>query len=426
MALLPVASAQVEALDPPTVLPTAFHPSIGLPEQSVGYVQCPLFGVQAGKTEDSDGVEADEAAEATTSVPASMRPVDPATSFTLTTTIPPASIPLIFAHRQWRAGLILADLIAHASSQAKVEAHGTSPFDVSQLNVLELGCGTGIPGMIAAKLGRAALSLVTDYDSPPLISTLSANLRRNFSAEEIKSKVRASGYSWGSDTGDIEDIVEAMLREKRRTDTNPRGHGGSDRDFDRLLLADCLWDALSHADLLKSLTKLLKRTSIAETRPPPCILIVSGLHTGRDKLTGFIRRAARHGLVLIDVDPGPTPRRIFPLLSPAEEEEVRVQRGRMSPDDALYNAAHWIYELELAVDEDPVGDEHPRTSSPADRTVPPDGSNKPHTIDTGRRARLTGRRRAFVIEERPEERKEVGGVHRRNRWITIWGLAWQR
>lgn len=37
---------------------------------------------------------------------------------------------------------------------------------------------------------------------------------------------------------------------------------------------------------------------------------------------------------------------------------------------------------------------------------------------------LSGERRLFVEQERPEERKEVGGVKVRNGWITIWSLGW--
>lgn len=74
--------------------------------------------------------------------------------------------------------------------------------------------------------------------------------------------------------------------------------------------------------------------------------------------------------------------------------------------DALYDAPRFVYELELADDNDDEG--------PDDADV----------IDTGSQPRLTGRRRAFVLDERKEEQKELGGVHRRNRWITIWGLAW--
>lgn len=40
-------------------------------------------------------------------------------------------------------------------------------------------------------------------------------------------------------------------------------------------------------------------------------------------------------------------------------------------------------------------------------------------------SRLTRKRRTFVIDERPEERKEVNGIEKRNNWITFLALGWK-
>lgn len=127
----PVASAQVELLSPPTSIePSRFHPSVGLPEQRVAYRPCPPWPDRHTSSSSSEAASPESAL--------------------LTVTIPPASVPLIFAHRQWRAGLILGDLIAAASGAA------AELFDMRGQSVLELGCGTGVPGMVAANLGGAS------------------------------------------------------------------------------------------------------------------------------------------------------------------------------------------------------------------------------------------------------------------------------
>lgn len=225
-------------------------------------------------------------------------------------------------------------------------------------------------------------------------------------------RIRPAGYTWGSHIEDIDDVVASMLREQQRAgEAGVPGQFSQPSGFDRVLLADCLWDPLSHADLVKSLGQLVLRDPTGHSR----VLVVSGLHTGRDKLTSFMRRAARIGLVLADIDAEAG----FPSMPEDEAKVVKSEQGAMSVDDPLYHAPQYVYELELAEDhEENVDVEETVSKSSSDY----DGQIQ--VIDTGHMPRLSGRRRAFVLEERPEERKELGGVHRRNRWITIWALKW--
>lgn len=345
---------------------SAFHPSLGLPDDELVYRVCPLF-------------------------PTSPAPRD--TSL-LSLTIPPASVPLIFAHRQWRAGLILADLIAAAAAAAEDDEH---VLDMKDQTVLELGCGTGVPGMVSHRAG-AHVSILTDYASDPLIATLSRNLKRNFEPSEIKSGIRALGYCWGTQTEDIIDVCDSLARERAKLGLQQRLEVTSGR-FSRILLADCLWDSLSHQVLVKSLDALLAKDDVPGSMP--AIVVVSGFHTGREVLVGFMRRAARAGFVLVDVNGKGT---LLPGLPPDEEQSAAQEQSKLqSSGDPLCNAPKVVYELELSTDEAPAS------------------SSK--VIDAGSTPRLTGRRRAFVLDERPEERKEAGGVHIRNRWITVWALG---
>ncbi|CAO1639009.1 unnamed protein product [Sympodiomycopsis kandeliae] len=314
--------------------PTPFHPSLGMPSESLRYRVSPLFPTSQQQLPDLE----------------------------LRLEIPPASVPFIFAHRQWRAGLILADYLAICG-------------DLKDTTVLELGCGTGIPGMVARSIGQCQVSVLTDYDSPTLVSVLKSNLVCNFSSQEIKTHIRSIGYTWGTSTEDVQDLLSSLKQPKST--------------FHRILLADCMWDSLSHSVLCKSLTSFLTRN--ADSR----VLVVSGLHTGREKIVSFLRRAYSVGLELVDIDSG---HKIFPML---QVEELR----REDEAGACENISKYIYELELNTAEEEV----------LERGV----------IDAKSEHRLTGKRRRFVMDELDEEKKENGGVHLRNRWITIWALKWR-
>lgn len=233
-----------------------------------------------------------------------------------------------------------------------------------------------------------------------MVKQLRANVARNFELEEVKRKIRSTGYTWGgSNVDDIDDLLESMRRHQEPGQNGPSNNTTS--RFDRILIADCLWDTLSHAALLKSFTQLLA--------PQGQVLVVSGLHTGREALGSFVRRAGRLGLELFDVVADALPN--FPALSDAEHNVANTEEKRMNTDDPLRPAPRVLYELELMQDSDSViPDTFPRLCG---------------TIDTGSGPRLSGRRRAFVVDERPEERKDAGGVHYRNRWITVWGLRWK-
>ncbi|PWN23178.1 hypothetical protein BCV69DRAFT_280789 [Microstroma glucosiphilum] len=405
-----VASAQVEITAPRTTQ-RAFHPSLGLPEDRLVYRPCPLFP-SAEHCQPANGVEAAGHQQHDFSV-----------------RIPPASVPLIFAHRQWRSGLILADLLAAAAVEASPSA--SSPWNVQGLTVLELGCGTGIPGMVAHRLGGASSTLVTDYDAPPLIETLRFNVASNFEPAEIKTGIRAVGFSWGTNTEDLEDTMDTIRREKKRAgvargvESQASSSGGR---FDRILLADCVWDSLSHEVLLKSVSQLLAKPARAqetgkggETHSTPLVLLVSGFHTGRETLLSFIRRAHRFGLVLQEA-PGSSS--LLPALPAEEELVVKQEQARLGEASSasaypLWNAPRFVCELELAAEDE----EEAEAGVAAGDTGAPTTTTTT-VIDAGRAPRLTGRRRAFVLEEREEEKKENGGVLIRNRWMTVFALGW--
>lgn len=94
------------------------HPSLGSPGDAVVYYPLSLSRTTAqSKSEEAAGILQEA----------------------IQVEVPPAAIQHIFAHRQWRAGMLLADAIAHGH------------INLADQVVLELGAGTGLPGIVSAR-----------------------------------------------------------------------------------------------------------------------------------------------------------------------------------------------------------------------------------------------------------------------------------
>jgi nicotinamide N-methyltransferase len=91
----------------------------------------------------------------------------------------------LFAHFVWNAALLLADMIC------------SGKFPVAGETILELGAGAGLPGILAALEG-AEFVLLSDYDSPALLSNLRGNVEANV-PKALLYRVEVQGYIWGSD-----------------------------------------------------------------------------------------------------------------------------------------------------------------------------------------------------------------------------------
>lgn len=269
------------------------------------------------------------------------RAVDDAPNLPIT--LPDAPMYMLFAHRQWRAGMLLSDLIYSRA------------FDLQGKYVLELGAGTGLPGITAALCGDAKKVVVTDYDDDSILTALRANVCRALEANPTVSPapIVTLAHTWGHA---MDDVLDALPF-----------HNGAATAFDVLLLADCVWERFSHADLVKSIRTLLARTKDAR------VYMVAGLHTGRATLVHFIRMALAAGLHLVPV-PG-----AWPALEAA-------------PPTHLAGSDHI---LELEMDGALPEQGHP--------PVPPPG--------------LRGTRRAFTLQD--DEPVQV-----RNHWLTVSCFAW--
>ncbi|KAF8316936.1 uncharacterized protein EI90DRAFT_3002836, partial [Cantharellus anzutake] len=147
-------------------------------------------------------------------------------------------------------------------------------IDVAGKTVIEMGAGTGLPGIMSVVKG-SALTVLTDYDDPKLISTLRGNVLQCLLTPNERSRAKVIPHIWGQET---EDLLEYVI-------PSPSG-------YDLILCADILWDTFSHPLLLRTLIPLLSRT------PTSRIIVISGLHTGRAPLARFVRLASAQGLIV--------------------------------------------------------------------------------------------------------------------------------
>ncbi|BGP00197.1 hypothetical protein RTG_01970 [Rhodotorula toruloides ATCC 204091] len=182
----------------------------------------------------------------------------------LTVRLPPQQVNELFAHFVWNASLRMADALAEGRLRVEGE------------QVIELGAGAGIPGLVAARMGASRVVL-SDYDDPLLIANLRDNISLAFSdSPAARERIRAVGHSWGE-----RDSLEAVLA----------ANSPSTSPFPHILLADTLWYSSGHSLLLSSLQHLLARTATAR------IHICAGFHSGRATVRSFLKKAEKVGFV---------------------------------------------------------------------------------------------------------------------------------
>lgn len=189
----------------------------------------------------------------------------------------------LFANSVWNAAVQMGVFIEGGDGQERglgdkksIGSNGSNgsrhdPWDVRGLRVLELGAGTGLAGIIAAKCGAAEV-VISDYPTAEILENIRSNISRNIK----NSKAEAIGHEWGQVGGAIADNSQPTPEETFATT-----HQAS---FDRVLVADCLWMPWTHKALMESINWFMAPTGRA--------LVVAGFHSGRAKMAGFFDEAA--------------------------------------------------------------------------------------------------------------------------------------
>ncbi|EJD04967.1 uncharacterized protein FOMMEDRAFT_18656 [Fomitiporia mediterranea MF3/22] len=155
-------------------------------------------------------------------------------------------------------------------------------------NVLELGAGAGLPGLVMA-INGARRTVLTDYPDEALLDNLTHNVARNISASKRKrvgAEVFVEGYIWGRP---VDRLLELVAPEK----------------YDLVILSDLVFNHSQHDALLKT-CELTLRTD-TDTRQPgiavPTVLVFYTHHrphlASRD--LEFFSKARERGWVCKEV-----------------------------------------------------------------------------------------------------------------------------
>merc|ERR1711939_159451 len=177
------------------------------------------------------------------------------------------SIQLVNKHPLWGqvlypTSICLSDFLAERANQY-----------IKGKNVLELGAGGGLPGVVSALEG-AAKSVVTDFPDPSLISNLERNARENVPSD-IKDRIIVEGYTWGSRTQPLLKLLD----------------GGT--SYDTVLAADLVFNHSQHLALLKTCEECLAGSEV------PILLCFYSHHRPTPELIakdeGFVKLAEERG-----------------------------------------------------------------------------------------------------------------------------------
>ncbi|CAO1618208.1 unnamed protein product [Parajaminaea phylloscopi] len=171
----------------------------------------------------------------------------------------------LFAHLQWDAGWELSNQIVLSSS-----SHAQTPSwaDVRDKSCLEVGAGTGLPSLVAARMGAHGV-VVTDYPDEGILANIRRNVARQPLAPGVPSAMQVAGLSWGEPSHE-----KAVLAQSP-----------SQKGFDLVIAADTLWISSTHSLLLHSLLTLVARHGR--------VLVAAGFHSGYPAVRRFFELCER-------------------------------------------------------------------------------------------------------------------------------------
>ena len=165
----------------------------------------------------------------------------------------------LWGHLLWNASVVVAELMFAASTSSPPSLSRAGPsfapafvpseellprlaacLDVRGKAVAELGAGSGLPSVTAAKLGSSR-AVATDFPDAELLDNLAANGHANLPASHA-GRYHVAGHQWGKEAA---------------------GALASAEGFDLVVLSDLIFNHSAHADLLSSAHRLLRRQGCA-------------------------------------------------------------------------------------------------------------------------------------------------------------------
>lgn len=155
----------------------------------------------------------------------------------------------------WRSSLYLSDHLPEAQGRV----------------VLELGAGSGLPGLTCAREGHPTKVVLSDYPDPNIMQALQRNVDQN----GLVDRVQVVGHAWG-DEGSLKSLLRPPYQD----------------GFDLIIGADILWMNEQHENLCRTLGRTLRRNRRS------AVHLVAGFHTGRWPIANFLAQAKSHGFRL--------------------------------------------------------------------------------------------------------------------------------
>ncbi|GAA5837986.1 hypothetical protein JCM3766R1_004168 [Sporobolomyces carnicolor] len=196
----------------------------------------------------------------------------------------------LWGHILYPAAIALARFLElHADSLLRGSESGRNGK-----NVLELGAGGGLPGLVAALEGARKV-VITDFPDPALVKNLEKNVDMNIDAIRVNDPIaresiaatRAAGFTWGSSPANLFDLLTsdndapgADASDRTTSQGGPSSSSSpSSSKFDLILLSDLVFNHSQHLALLKTCLSCLapppspssspSSPSSTLSRPPP-------------------------------------------------------------------------------------------------------------------------------------------------------------
>ncbi|TVY55973.1 Protein N-terminal and lysine N-methyltransferase EFM7, partial [Lachnellula cervina] len=152
----------------------------------------------------------------------------------------------LFSHFLWNAAVLLGEFMEEGEGGGgeeggvKGKGKGKGTWDVRGLDVLEVGAGTGLGGLVACLEGARRV-VVSDYPAEEVLGNITANVERNITARRKEGlelgSIEVRGHEWGV-------LDDGFAVENRGA-------------FARVLVADCLWMPWQHGSLRRSIAWFL-------------------------------------------------------------------------------------------------------------------------------------------------------------------------